>query len=856
MIVWVCLLAGPPDPPAGRPSVTSCGQGSAVVTWSSPPYDGGCMLTGYSVEMSKASADPQWTVVADKCNSLSHTVVGLQADEKNLFRIRAHNVHGCSDASTESEPFVLGEVGTCTHSPAARPRSLATFPKPWSKLHLQDITPPYSSSAAVRRICRDVKWSTNANITSKCSFNTLCIRGPRWLSGWPARLPPRSSGFNPRPGHSGPSHVGIVPDDAVCRRVFPGISRFSRPSSPVLLPAHLNHPHRLSRPRYIQRVSPAITCNVLADVVPYAFVIASKAALWDSKPIRLPSLRLSPHPDVTLCRALEIHIWEVFQSRQRRGCGGVVVTLLASHTAKLGSLPRRVAPGFSQVRIMPDDAASRRGFSGISRLPHPCILVLLHTHLVSPSSALRTSMLRAVKIFPLTSDMEVWLVCCAAEESYGPSFEAREVLLEAGEKFRRLYEVLEELGKGRYGVVHKVCELASGRKFAAKFVRCVKVADRGKVHEEIGIMNMLRHPKLLQLRAAFDTPRDIVMVTDISGGELFERVVADDFTLTEKDCILFMRQICEGVDYMHQNYVVHLDLKVLPSSYCGLLSLTVCPISVPQPENIMCHTRTSHQIKLIDFGLAKKLDPDIPVRVMFGTPEFIPPEIINYEPIGLESDMWSVGVICYVLSPGTGQCYKLSTNNMIRYACAARREHCTPVQTLEFRGDVAFDARSPCHFRTLPPRGRGGVVVRPLASPSRRSTSDSRRDRSGIFASENHAGRCRWSAGFLEDLPFPPAFAFWCCSVPRSTLIDSQDPDIKSRRNFFTRSLFCLKRGKLLQVGGLSGLSPFMGDNDAQTFNNITKADYDFEDEAFDAISQDSKDFISSLLVKRKDIVR
>ena len=63
----------------------------------------------------------------------------------------------------------------------------------------------------------------------------------------------------------------------------------------------------------------------------------------------------------------------------------------------------------------------------------------------------------------------------------------------------------------------------------------------------------------------------------------------------------------------------------------------------------MCHTRTSHQIKLIDFGLAQKLSPDTPVRVLFGTPEFIPPEIINYEPIGIESDMWSVGVICYVL---------------------------------------------------------------------------------------------------------------------------------------------------------------------------------------------------------------
>lgn len=51
----------------------------------------------------------------------------------------------------------------------------------------------------------------------------------------------------------------------------------------------------------------------------------------------------------------------------------------------------------------------------------------------------------------------------------------------------------------------------------------------------------------------------------------------------------------------------------------------------------------------------------------------------------------------------------------------------------------------------------------------------------------------------------------------------------------------------------LSGLSPFMGDNDSETFTNITKADFDFDDEAFDAVSQDAKDFISALLIKRKE---
>lgn len=51
----------------------------------------------------------------------------------------------------------------------------------------------------------------------------------------------------------------------------------------------------------------------------------------------------------------------------------------------------------------------------------------------------------------------------------------------------------------------------------------------------------------------------------------------------------------------------------------------------------------------------------------------------------------------------------------------------------------------------------------------------------------------------------------------------------------------------------LSGLSPFMGENDAETFANITRADYDFEDEAFDAVSQNARDFIGALLLKRKE---
>jgi len=255
------------------------------------------------------------------------------------------------------------------------------------------------------------------------------------------------------------------------------------------------------------------------------------------------------------------------------------------------------------------------------------------------------------------------------------------VALQHGEAaFAEQYRLLEEFAKGRFGIVHRCTEAHSGKLRAAKIIRCIKAAEREKVKEEIDIMNALKNPRLLQLAAAYERKKDIVMVMEyIAGGELFERVVADDFTLTERDVILFMKQILEGVQYMHDCNILHLDLK---------------------PENILCVRKNSHRIKLIDFGLARRFDPSVPTRVMFGTPEFIPPEIINYEPISYSSDMWSVGVICYVL---------------------------------------------------------------------------------------------------------------------------------------------------------LSGLSPFMGDSDVETFANITRAEFDFDDDAFAAISDGAKGFITALLVKRKE---
>ena len=66
-----------------------------------------------------------------------------------------------------------------------------------------------------------------------------------------------------------------------------------------------------------------------------------------------------------------------------------------------------------------------------------------------------------------------------------------------------------------------------------------------------------------------------------------------------------------------------------------------------QPENILCIRKNSNKIKIIDFGLAQKLSPGL--QVSCGTPEFLAPEVVSYDEVSKTTDMWSVGVICYVL---------------------------------------------------------------------------------------------------------------------------------------------------------------------------------------------------------------
>lgn len=97
------FFAGPPDPPAGIPNIC-CSTGTATINWRSSPYDGGCTVTGYTVEMNHAGEN-RWTTIAESCLSLSITVPSdtVIPGERYCFRVRAENIHGVSEPGDESQ---------------------------------------------------------------------------------------------------------------------------------------------------------------------------------------------------------------------------------------------------------------------------------------------------------------------------------------------------------------------------------------------------------------------------------------------------------------------------------------------------------------------------------------------------------------------------------------------------------------------------------------------------------------------------------------------------------------------------------------------------------------------------------
>jgi len=205
-------------------------------------------------------------------------------------------------------------------------------------------------------------------------------------------------------------------------------------------------------------------------------------------------------------------------------------------------------------------------------------------------------------------------------------------------KFADHYQLGRELGTGAFSVVKLATVKHSHKnppeKVAVKIVQRNKLSeeDLESLHTEVQILHDLNHPHIIKLHEVFEEHGEFYIVTDlVEGGELFDRIVSKSH-YTEKEARDLIKIFLEAMKYIHGQGVVHRDLK---------------------PENLLLVSEHDDaDVKIADFGFAKKISELLPNEVACGTPGYVAPEILRGDPYGAEVDIWSMGVICYVLLAG------------------------------------------------------------------------------------------------------------------------------------------------------------------------------------------------------------
>ncbi|XP_066921122.1 calcium/calmodulin-dependent protein kinase type IV-like [Clytia hemisphaerica] len=170
-----------------------------------------------------------------------------------------------------------------------------------------------------------------------------------------------------------------------------------------------------------------------------------------------------------------------------------------------------------------------------------------------------------------------------------------------------------------------------------------KNIDKKIIKTEIGILLRLKHTNIIRLKEIFESETHLFLILEyVSGGELFDRIVDKGF-YSEQDAARCVNQICQAIDYLHENDIVHRDLK---------------------PENLLYATKDEEApLKLADFGLSKMLKHDLTMQTVCGTPGYCAPEVLLGKNYGPEVDMWAVGVITYIMLCGYEPFYSDADDN-------------------------------------------------------------------------------------------------------------------------------------------------------------------------------------------------
>lgn len=198
------------------------------------------------------------------------------------------------------------------------------------------------------------------------------------------------------------------------------------------------------------------------------------------------------------------------------------------------------------------------------------------------------------------------------------------------------YELGRTLGEGTFGKVKFARKVETGESVAIKILDKEKILRHkmiGQIKREISTMKLIKHPNVIRMYEVMASKTKIYIVMEfVTGGELFEKI-AHCGRLKEDEARKYFQQLINAIDYCHSRGVFHRDLK---------------------PENLLLDSKGV--LKVSDFGLSalpQQVREDGLLHTTCGTPNYVAPEVINNKGYnGAKADLWSCGVILFVLMAG------------------------------------------------------------------------------------------------------------------------------------------------------------------------------------------------------------
>ncbi|KAM7315336.1 serine/threonine-protein kinase SIK3 [Ixodes scapularis] len=194
------------------------------------------------------------------------------------------------------------------------------------------------------------------------------------------------------------------------------------------------------------------------------------------------------------------------------------------------------------------------------------------------------------------------------------------------------YELGKTIGKGNFAVVRLATHVITKTKVAIKIIDKTHLDEENlkKIFREVQIMKLLHHPHIIRLYQVMETDKMIYLVTEYADrGEIFDHLVASGPMPEDMARQKFM-QIVSAVHYCHERHVVHRDLKA---------------------ENLLLDSEMN--IKIADFGFSNHFEPGKKLSTWCGSPPYAAPELFEGKQYdGPKADIWSMGVVLYVLVCG------------------------------------------------------------------------------------------------------------------------------------------------------------------------------------------------------------